>query len=400
MTTAVMTPTATIGVPTIANAMTYLNKAVSKVSSLGLALRKEDEAPVHKLLERISQFGPDEALIIAQVLDHQSAFSAMVREQISSMEIANRQETIVALFNSVRTDANKQLTIIDGGPVSFVGKTQLWWMDLTRGSIPSRFEKIRGTYKAVATDLGDQVEREGKIVEAYTDFRFALKEAEVQAYTLLETATLKLAETKQALLDAQAAVDAAPAEMGHVERARLEQARELARAAFEKMDEDYQISKDIADQLRVSFGASEFIFKSIDDTRKVKNRLYNSSVTFFSTGESVLTGLAVKYTQNAGMHEATQVGKSMSDGINNMLEDLANHGSKNLKDALSVGYGPMVRSESLRKFIDSVVEYQESSLQLVAEARRLSTDEANKIAEISEEGKRRYIAAVNKAAAA
>ena len=166
------------------------------------------------------------------------------------------------------------------------------------------------------------------------------------------------------------------------------------------MDEDYQISKDVADQLRVSYGASEFIFKSIDDTRKVKNRLFNQSTTFFATGESVLTGLAVKYTQNAGMHEATQVGKAMSDGINDMLTDLSNHGSKNLKEALSVGYGPMVRADSLRKFIDSVVEYQESSIQLVAEARRLSTDEANKIAQISEEGKRRYIAAVNKAAAA
>lgn len=394
-----MTQTAPTGLA-VTNALSFLNKAVSKVSDLGLTLRKEDEAPVDKLLARISQFGTDEAMIISSVLQHQSAFSGMVREQISSMEIASRQEEIVALFTSVRTDANKQLTIIDGGKVGFIGKTQLWWMDTTRGKIPTRFEKIRNTYKAVATDLGDQVEREGAIVEAYTDFRFALKEAEVQAYTLLETATKRLEETKQVLLSAQAAVDAFPADGSHVEKARLEQTRELARAAFEKMDEDFQISKDVADQLRVSYGASEFIFKSIDDTRKVKNRLFNQSTTFFATGESVLTGLAVKYTQNAGMHEATQVGKAMSDGINDMLTDLSNQGSKNLKEALSVGYGPMVRADSLRKFIDSVVEYQESSIQLVAEARRLSTDEANKIAQISEEGKRRYIAAVNKAAAA
>lgn len=394
-----MTQTAPVGVA-VTNALSFLNKAVSKVSDLGLTLRKEEEAPVDKLLARISQFGTDEALIISSVLQHQSAFSTMVREQISSMEIASRQEEIVALFNSVRVDANKQLTIIDGGKVGFVGKTQLWWMDTTRGKIPARFEKIRKTYKDVATDLGDQVEREGKIVDAYTDFRFSLKEAEVQAYTLLENATKRLEETKQTLLTAQAAVEALPADSSHVEKARLEQTRELARAAFEKMDEDYQIAKDIADQLRVSYGASEFIFKSIDDTRKVKNRLYNQSTTFFSTGESVLTGLAVKYTQNAGMHEATQVGKAMSNGINDMLTDLSTHGSKNLQEALSVGYGPMVRADSLRKFIDSVVEYQETSIQLVAEARRLSTDEANKIAEISEEGKRRYIAAVNKAAAA
>lgn len=384
----------------VLNANAYLGKALSKVAELGITLTRTDEAPVNKLLERISAFGQDEALIISQVLDYQSSFNTMAREQISNMEIANRQEKIVGLFDSVRVDANKQLTIIDGGPVSFVGKTQLWWMDVSRGSIPKRFAKISSTYQQTTSALGDQVERESKIVEAYVDFRFALKDAEVQAYTLLERATQRLEQARQAASDAQAAVDAAPADMGHVEKARLEQARDRARADFDATDELFQVCKDLGEQLRVSYGASEFIFKSIDDTRKMKNRLFNQATTFFSTSETVLTGLAVKYTQNAGLYEATQVGKAMNDGINTMLEDLAKQGSKNMKDAISVGYGPTIRAESLRKFIDATVEWQETSLQLIADARRQATENANEVATITEEGQRRYIAAVNRAVAA
>lgn len=40
-----MTQTAPTGLA-VTNALSFLNKAVSKVSDLGLALRKEDEAPV------------------------------------------------------------------------------------------------------------------------------------------------------------------------------------------------------------------------------------------------------------------------------------------------------------------------------------------------------------------
>ena len=55
------------------------------------------------------------------------------------------------------------------------------WMKMTRGDIAQRFDKIKDTYLDVQKDTKTQIEKERLILEAYMDFRGALKNSEVLA---------------------------------------------------------------------------------------------------------------------------------------------------------------------------------------------------------------------------
>ena len=62
------------------------------------------------------------------------------------------------------------------------------WMKISRGDIADRFDKIRDTYLDVTKATKDQIEREAVILDAYRDFRGALKQAEVLALEVLKKA--------------------------------------------------------------------------------------------------------------------------------------------------------------------------------------------------------------------
>ena len=59
--------------------------------------------------------------------------------------------------------------------------------------MPARFDKIHDTYLAVSKDTKNNIDREHIILEAYMDFRGALKQAEVSALEVLKIAEGKLA---------------------------------------------------------------------------------------------------------------------------------------------------------------------------------------------------------------
>ncbi|MFA5594902.1 MAG: hypothetical protein WDA15_06440, partial [Trueperaceae bacterium] len=57
--------------------------------------------------------------------------------------------------------------------------------------------------------------------------------------------------------------------------------------------------------------------------------------------------------------------------------------------ALRAGYGPTIRADAVKKLVDSVVNYQERSYQIIDEMRKQSTSNAREIGEAVEDGKRR-----------
>ena len=90
-----------------------------------------------------------------------------------------------------------------------------------------------------------------------------------------------------------------------------------------------------------------------------------------------------------GLHESTQTLNKMKEGINQSLETLSEIGGKIQEEALKAGYGPTVRAESVKKLVDSVVNYQQRSYEIIDEMRKLSTQNAHDIREAVEDGKRR-----------
>jgi hypothetical protein len=124
-------------------------------------------------------------------------------------------------------------------------------------------------------------------------------------------------------------------------------------------------------------------------TTNAKERVYAQSVSFFSTNDSVLTALKASFTGMFGLHESTQTLEVMKEGMSKSLETLGDMGDKIQEAAVRAGYGPTIRADSVKKLVDSVVGFQERSLQIVEEMRKMSTQNSAEIRDAVEDGKRR-----------
>jgi predicted nucleic acid-binding Zn-ribbon protein len=261
------------------------------------------------------------------------------------------------------------------------------WMKVTRGDIADRFDKIKGTYLEVTGVTRDQIAREQTILNAYQDFRGALKQSEVLALEVLKKAEAAL---EAARAEVQGAMQALEAYSGQdpAERARLEMARDEKVRALQDTEKRYQIAKDLSDNLTISYNTSEVVMARLLQTTNAKDRVYAQAVSFFSTNEVVLTALSATYTGMFGLHESTQTLEAMSEGVSRSLEDLAEIGGKVQEAAVRAGYGPTVRADAVRKLVESVVTWQTRSREIIEEMRK-STQNAEEIRTAVEDGKRR-----------
>lgn len=374
-----------------AQPMRYLDKALGQLRDLGLPLPapgEADQAPIAGLLARVSDLDPDKVALIARVLTQMSHFNQVVRDQVQAVQVGSRYEEITQGFNSIRDDARSMVLQMEDGKLSVGERLSNVWQKATRGDIASRFDTIKGSYVAVTRDTRDQVEREHAILEAYRDFRGAMKEGEVLAFEVLQKAEAKLNAAREALEAASKAVEEAAA-AAPPERARFEMARDAALRALQNAEGVYQVAKDLSDNLTVSYNTSEVVMARLVQTTNAKERIWQQSVAFFSTNESVLTALTATFTGMTGLHEATQTLEGMKEGVNRSLETLAEVGGKVQEAALRAGYGPTIAASSVQKLVDSVVNYQERSHAIIEEMREAATRNSEEISRSVEDAKRR-----------
>jgi hypothetical protein len=368
--------------------MQYLDKAMNELYDLGLVPEGEgQEAPIVALLNQISDLDEARVTAIARTLNQASLFNDVVREQVQAMEIGERYEEITKAFNSIRDDAKSLVDQVEDGKIDTFERLGNVWMKVTRGDIATRFDKIKDTYLDVTASTQDQIQREHKILEAYQDFRGALKESEVLALEVLKTAEGKISVAKAQVDAAMQAVEGYQGE-DMAERAKLELARDEQVRALQNEDKRYQIAKDLADNLTISYNTSEVVMARLMQTTNAKQRVYAQAVSFFSTNEVVLTALTASFTGMFGLHEATQTVEAMKEGVSRSLEDLAEIGGKVQEAAVRAGYGPTVRADAVKKLVDSVVNWQTKSHEIIAEMRKQSTANAAEIRDAVEEGKR------------
>ncbi|MEN8803977.1 MAG: cell surface protein [Thiogranum sp.] len=367
----------------------YLDKAMNSLHDLGLLPEQGgDEAPIIALLKQIADLDEERVVAITRTLSQASLFNEVVREQVQAMDIGTRYEDIVDAFNSIRDDAKKMVEQIDDGKLDTFERISNVWMKVTRGDIAGRFDDIKDTYLDVTDATQDQIQREQTILEAYQDFRGALKQSEVMALELLEKAGVKLAAAKGDVNTAMSTVEGYQGEDA-VERARLEMARDQAVRALQKEEKRYQIAKDLSDNLTVSYNTSEVVMARLLQTTNAKERVYAQAVSFFSTNEVVLTALSASFTGMFGLHEGTQTVEAMKEGVSRSLEDLAEIGGKVQEAAVRAGYGPTIRADAVKKLVDSVVSWQTRSREIIEEMRKQSTANAEEIRDAVEEGKRK-----------
>jgi hypothetical protein len=368
--------------------MQYLDKAMGALRDLGLQPGKVEDAPINTLLEKISDLDKDKIAVIARTLGQTSVFNDVVREQTAAMDIGTRYQDIAQSFNSIRDDAKKMVDQIDDGKIDVLERVSNVWMKLTRGDIADRFESIRKKYLEVTNATKDQIKREAIILDAYRDFRGAMKQSEVMALEVLKTAEGRLAAEKKTLESASQAVSGFTG-TEPAERARLEMIRDEHLRRTQDEDKRYQIAKDLSDNLTVSYNTSEVVMARLMQTTNAKERVYSQAISFFSTNDSVLTALKASFTGMFGLHESTQTLEVMKEGMSKSLETLGEIGDKVQEAAVRAGYGPTIRADAVKKLVDSVVGFQERSLAIVDEMRKLSTQNSAEIRDAVEDGKRR-----------
>jgi len=368
--------------------MQYLDKAVGALRDVGLMPDKVEPAPINALLEKVSDLDPDKIQVVARTLGQASVFNEIVRDQISGMQIGERYKAITNGFDSIRDDAKRMVDQLDDNRIDLLERATNVWMKVARGDIADRFDKVKAIYLDVTKDTKDQVNREHTILEAYRDFRGALKQSEVLALELLKTAAEKLEAARTALTVASEKV-ATFAGSEPADRARLELERDEHLRRVQDEEKRYQIVKDLSDNLTISYNTSEVVMARLQQTTNAKERIYSQSITFFSTNDSVLTALKASFTGLFGLHESTATLNAMKEGVSKSLETLSEIGDKVQEEAVKAGYGPTIRADAVKKLVDSVVNYQERAQTIIEEMRKLSTENSAEIREAVEDGKRR-----------
>jgi hypothetical protein len=369
----------------------YLDKAVNAIRDLGLWPESQGEAPITGLLSQITELDETRVILIGRTLSQASAFNEVVREQVAAMQIGERYEDITKGFDSIRDDAKGMVDQLQDNRIDLFERASNVWMKISRGDIAARFDKIRDTYLSVTADTKDQIDREHTILEAYRDFRGALKQSEVMALEVLEIAEKRLGEKKDIL---QKAADELAAFAGDTpaDRARLEMARDERLREMQNEEKRYQIAKDLSDNLTISYNTSEVVMARLMQTTNAKERVYQQSIAFFSTNETVLTALSASFTGMFGLHESTATLNAMKEGMSKSLETLSEIGDKVQEEAIKAGYGPTVRADAVKKLVDSVVNFQEKSRTIINEMRVASTKNSAEIRDAVEDGKKRLAA--------
>ena len=366
----------------------YLDKALSQIRDLGLMPDKVDEAPVVSLLEKLTDIDESKIVAIARTLSQASVFNDIVREHVSEMRVGERYEDITQAFNSIRDDAKRMVEQLDDGKINTFERVSNVWMKVSRGDISSRFDEIKDTYLEVAQDSREQIERERVILEAYQDFRGAIKQSEIYALDVLKQAESIWNNAKGALQQASDTVAAFESD-DLAARAQLELTRDERMRDLQFSEDRYQVAKDISDNWTISYNTSEVVMARLMQTNGAKERVYKQAITFFGTNESVLTALTASFTGLFGLHESTQTLEAMKEGVSKSLEDLADIGGKVQEAAVRAGYGPTIRADAVKRLVDSVVNFQERSREIIDEMRILSTKNAAEIRDSVEDGKQR-----------
>ncbi len=368
--------------------MQYLDKATTALRDLGIIPPPAMDAPINGLLQKISDLDQDRIAIIARTLGQTSVFNEVVREQTQAMDIGERYREITESFNSIRDDTKKMVDQLADEKIDVLERITNVWMKISRGDVADRFDKIRDVYLDVTKSTRDQIDREQIILDAYRDFRGALKHAEVMALEVLRTAEHKLEDAKAGL---RKAADLVGNFQGTevAERARLELTRDEHLRRTQDEEKRYQIAKDLSDNLTISYNTSEVIMARLMQMTNAKERVYSQAVSFFSTNDSVFTALKASFTGMFGLNEATRTLNDMKEGVSRSLEVLAEIGDQVGEAAVKAGYGPTIRADAVKKLVGSVISFQEHSLEIIGEMRRLSTQNSAEIRDAVEDGKRR-----------
>lgn len=373
----------------------YLDGAVQVLDKCGIKQREGEESQLAVLLQDVVQVDEPRVMAIARVVSYQSTFNELVRDRIESSDVTSDYQKITALFDSIREDSKELVAQLADGKIDWKEALKNSWMKVSRGTPHARFEKINKLYQGVSVRTREQLGNEGAIVDAYMDFRAAMKQAEIESFEVLKLQERKALDAKTAFVKADEAVKSYSGS-DQAERSQLQLKRDEANRAFLSEDKRFQLIKDVAENMQIGYNVGETLVAKLQQTHDLKERVYRQAVTFFTTNEHVFTTMDAVYTSQHGLHDQTQTLEAMKSGVNKGLEDIAELGTELESAALKAGYGPTINASSVQKLVDAMVKFQTESYDLIKNLREESTKNANEVRRIVDEGKTKTREALGK----
>lgn len=367
----------------------YMAQALEVLSKLGLSVTTpESTAAYGSVVGRLAVIDEPRTVSVLRVLQAQAGVSEVVNRELGDLKQTERYAEIAAHFDSIIEDATRMVEQVKDGKIDAREKLANFWMSLTRGSIPTRFAKIKQLFGEVTGDAGVVIERAETVLNAYGSFRLGMKQAEVEAGEILKSAEARVEAAKALVGERSAAVDADdksdPARLSTVQLARDEAVR-----ALQQEDQILQTARSLLQNMVQAYASTEFIFARCAQFVGLKRAVYDESVMFFGTNQLTLSGLDAAFTLQASLHEDTKTLTATRAGVGKGLEALATVGGEVLTQAQEAAYGPGVQASSVAMLIDATVKFQESTVSNIARLRQLSDENTAAIRSAEEDGKRR-----------
>src|SRR3989344_6108409 len=186
----------------------YLDNALNVLDRLGIKQGRDEESQLAILLQDAVKVDEPRVMAIARVVQFQGAFNALVRDNIAETEVKTDYRKIINDFDSIREDSKTLVEQLADGRIDWKEAIANTWTKLTRGTTHKRFEQINNVYKNVGRRKKKQLDREDAIIDAYQDFRFAMKDAEINAHEVLRVQNDIRDAKKNAFTATAAAVNA------------------------------------------------------------------------------------------------------------------------------------------------------------------------------------------------
>jgi ParB-like chromosome segregation protein Spo0J len=248
-----------------------LDGAIEVLNGFGIMPSEDETTRMAELLDDVLDVDPPKVTAVGRVMQYMGSFNELVRDEIKDVKIADRYEKITTLFDSVVDDARTLIGQLDDGKIDWKEKGHNFWMKLVRGGIPKRFERIKSTYNDVARDTGAHLDREGRILDAYGEFRGAIKEAEALSYELKDTQEKHLATARQAQEEAQAAFKQAEGSKDQAKLASLQLMRDEAMQEFQRQEKRLFFLTDLAEHFKLGYNVAETVMDKLRQTHDAKD---------------------------------------------------------------------------------------------------------------------------------
>ncbi|MEI7718468.1 MAG: hypothetical protein WCI72_01255 [archaeon] len=370
----------------------YLENSLQVLEKVGISIRDKKESQLVGLLQEVSDIDPAKVLNIAQVVQYSGAYNELVRDNVRAMKFANRYGQITELSDSVIEDANVAVEQLKDGKIDYKEKARNFAVKIVRGTPASRFDKVKDICEAVNADVKKQIDAENAILNAYVEYRSALKEAEADSKDLLQIQAVRLETAKQAYIAANQAVDA-HAE-NDAEKARLQGVRDRLDHAFKNEDRKYQLWLDVSQGFTTGYAAGEVLMAKLASSHEGKQQIYRRGIVTLELHDSLFTAMSAAYSSILGGLEAAEVQNARTASLEKGLEHLAQFGADVGKKVIEAGYGPMIHAEPIKKAVDALIAERTATLELIGTCRTESEKNAAEVSQYVEDGKQRYQKAV------